>query len=110
MPGGPMTVARRILVFDKYSRTMAISCSRPMSDVRDEGKFERGDAVEVCHGASCVLSLGADFQSPRAKRRNAVCSFEGTLNISANRSTIGADGRRSSASNLRRVMVEQPTC
>src|SRR6185503_833271 len=49
-------------------------------------------------------------QSPRAKRGNLVCSFGGILNISASRSTICAEGRRSSDSIFFSALVEQLSC
>src|SRR5262245_27380656 len=66
--------------------------------------------ADTRQAASSVGALGTLCQSPRAKRRNIDRSLGAMSNTSASRSTICADGRRSSASILRSAMVEQPSC
>src|SRR5215470_11554228 len=83
IPGGPIRETSRIFGLNRYSRTYAISFSRPMSEVTVAGKFERGDCLGVCQGTSVTASRGMELQSPRANRRKVFCSFEGMLNISA---------------------------
>src|SRR4026209_2338594 len=58
-------------------------------------------------GASICSPSEMACQSPRAKRRNDLRSSPGMLKISASCSTISAEGRRSSDSNLRKALVEQ---
>ena len=109
-PGGPTKVMRRLSGLEIYSCSSVTSRSRPISAVGGTGRFGCGNPVERRQGAASTCPAGADFQSPRAKRKKAFRSFEGIRNTSASRSTICADGRRSSASILRNVMVEQLSC
>ena len=66
---GPINVMRRILPFDKYSRTRAISFSRAINDVVGAGMFDLGAFAAARQSNSSFSSTGADFQSPRANFR-----------------------------------------
>src|ERR1043165_440476 len=70
IPGGPTKVTRRMFEFDRYSLSLVSSCSRPISDVREAGKFERGER----QGVFPTPSPGADSKSPREKCRIFVLS------------------------------------
>lgn len=110
MPGGPIRVTRRISLSNKYLRMSAISFSRPISDVAEEGIFERDCGDEICQGGSSTTPPGANRESPRANFEKEARSFGGIWNASANSSINCAEGRRSSPSILRSVIVEQLTC
>ena len=73
------------------------------------GYRDARDLAAVFQGESSCMLVIPDCDSPRAKRTKAGCSLAGILNISASRSAICAEGRRSSSSSFWMVPAEHPT-